>query len=178
MDQLIGYESIKSRSNNNSNNNSSNVTKNDDSESVVLVNAMGNNTNDDSCWYCHEEGHYRLECPKPIAALSNSDTVKTAVLIHLGDGDDDDDALSPQDDLDGMLVDEEGLEMDALCFHTSVCFDEAEAVDPEDIEDLPDVNSDGNVVNGNVPSDGPNNDNLASSIDDELLNPPSLNNIL
>ena len=155
MDQLVGYESIKSRSNNN-NNNSSNITKNDVSESVVLVNATGNNANNEGCWYCHEEGHYRVECPKCLAALSNSDTVKTTMLIHLGDGGDNDDDLSPQDDLDEKSVDEEGLEMDALCFHISVCFDEVKAVDPEDVEDLPDVDEDGNVVNGNVSE--PNND--------------------
>ena len=144
MDQIIGYEGIKSKSKSNNGNNN-NATKHDVSEAVVLVNATSNNvTNDNGCWYCHEEGHYRVECPKRIADLSNSDTMKTAVLIHLGDGGDDDE--SPQDDLGEMSVDEEGLEMDALCFHTSVCFDDAEAVDPEDIEDLPDVDDNGDVV--------------------------------
>ena len=87
MDQLIGYEGIKSKSNNS--NNSNNAVKNDVSDSLVLVTATGNSSNDNNCWYCHEAGHYRLECPKCLAAVSNSDTVKTAVLIHLGDDDDD-----------------------------------------------------------------------------------------
>jgi len=121
MDQMIGYEGIKSKSSNNNNNN---AMKYDVSEAVVLVNAPGNNnTKENGCWYCHEEGHYRVECPKRIADLSNSDTMKTAVLLHLGDDGNDDE--SPQDDLDEMSVDEEGPEMDALCFHTSVCFDDA-----------------------------------------------------
>ena len=155
-DQLIGYEGIKSKSRSSNGNN--NAAKHDVSEAVVLVNAPGSgntprnnrdNANDISCWYCQEEGHYRNECPKRIADASNSDTVKTAVLIHLGDGGNDDE--SHQDDLDEMSVDdEEGPELDALCFHTSVCFDDAEGVDPEDIEDLPDVDDNGDVVvNGN-----------------------------
>ena len=109
---------------------------------LVLVNATGTNANGDGCWYCHEEGHYRLECPKHITALSNSDNVKTTVLIHLGDSDND--VLSPQDDLDKISLDEEGLKMDALCFHTSVCFDKNE--DPDDVEDLLNVDFEGNIV--------------------------------
>ena len=67
-----------------------------------------------------------VECPKRNADLSNSNTVKTAVLVHLGDGGHDDE--SPQDDLDEMYVDEEGPELDAFCSRASVCFDDAEAV--------------------------------------------------
>ena len=50
MDQMIGYEGIKSKSKSNNGNNSNNATKHDVSEAIVLVNAPGNNnTNDNGC---------------------------------------------------------------------------------------------------------------------------------
>lgn len=134
MDQLIGYEELKSCSNNNNNNNG--ATKNDVSKLLVLVGFVNTDKPDSGCWYCHEVDHYKRERPKRIATLSTSDTVKTAVLLHLDDDDNDNILSAAEDDLDDMSLDEEGLEMDSLCFHTSVCFDETEAVDPKDLLDI------------------------------------------
>ena len=104
--------------------------------------------------------------------IHNSDTVKTAVLLHLGDDDDTIISISNEydiDDLDNISINEEELEMDSLCFHASVCFHTL-VTNPNNVLDLPDDD-------GNLPDD---DDDVSETDDDKFntANLPSLNAIL